>query len=870
MGLFKRGARPTSARVLRAAGQRIDPSARDGLKALSATVKQQGWQKEAWAYRDLIGELRLAVQFLARAVSRVTFFPAQANPSSDQPIPFDAEEGVTLASDIQRAAQEHLARLPLSSGYRFTGVFTENLIIVGEAWLNGFERMGQEVWEVRSIDEIHISGEGKITIREMGKVPRDFTGESEELLRNWVPHPRWNVLADSPMRPILNSCEDIILAGMEGRAASRSRVAANGILKVPVGLTMFSNTREDGEMISSDDNAFMGEMTAAFLAPINNESDPGSVMPVMVVGDVADLEGLKHMTLERAGADDLILRQEAGLKRLARGMDLPPEQMTGMGEMNHWSLWGVDMQTYRNHIDPWVRTVADSLLEGFLRPALLADGFAPEEVAKVVIDADASALTENVNRSQDAKDAYDRGALNRVTLAEALGFDATSLPDDEELLRIIAVKQGVDSQTAAIILQRILMGDPLSTPIVIDSTLEGPAQAEEPAQENPAGPGQAPGSPMPAQPSLVAAGAGELPWRTALQESQRLADLDRGLRDQILAAADPIIRRAVEKANSRLRSLAHKNVELRDKIAGKELWEIAPTLGREGLLALGVDERELLREALDDLETRFVSWTGDTIDKVVTTVAKLLGYTDPDSPGLLRVKRRLAYGMERRINGAWSKLRNRLTNRVEKYLFDPTPYEQPGEVPDTIVPPAYVRAALAEIGGMPQGSSGVDDEGQPLDEDDVLGGIGTGQEVTDLIIEEGGERLGFEWRYGITPLTRQFPPHRIIDGRRFVSSIDPALSTVGTQYDWVGPYFHPGDHAGCLCDSMPIWAVPEYDRLVSERLAEDTPAMRNIRALAESDDRAGRTGTTAQKTRDERDQILELQKRYITKGARND
>lgn len=873
MGLFGKPKKAPQARVLRAAGQRIDPAARESLKALSKSIKQQSWQQEAWGYRDLIGELRLAVQFLSRAVCRVTFFPAQLNPESDQPIPFDADEGVVIPEALRSAAREELARLPLSSGYRFLGVFTENMIISGEAWLNGFDRDGMEVWEVRSVDEIKIDGEGRITIAEVGRPPRVFTGEEEELLRNWIPHPRHSALPDSPMRPLLNPCEDIILAGMESRAASRSRVASNGVFKVPFGLTMFAATNPDGEMISADDNRFMSELTAALLAPISNEGDPGAVVPIAVVGTPEDLEAFQHMSIERATANDLLERQEAGLKRLARGMDLPPEQMTGMGDMNHWSLWGVDMQTYRNHLDPWVRTIADSLLEGFLRPALIARGFSVEDVAKIVIDADASALTENVNRGQDAMNAYDRGAITRLALAEALGFSETDMPDDEELLRMIAIKQGVDPQTATVILQRLLMGGSLKEPIVVDSAIEAPAEVRQPQAELPAaGPGRAPAQATPEAPgpgAVVGAAVADKPrWRVATQESQRLADIDRALIAQIITAADPIIRRSVERANGRLRSLAQKHPEYKALVAGKDIMAVAPTLGREGVLALGASEAELVREALDELEGRFATWTTDAIAKAVDAVIRLLGH-DTKGSAALRIKRRLSASMERRIGGAWSRLRGTLNRRIEKYLFDPTPNQEPGEMPDSLVLPGPIRVALAEVGGLPHGSSGIEDDGTLVDDDEIIGGIGTGQDVADLILEEGGETLGFEWRYGITPLARQFEPHRRIDGQRFTGPMSPELSTAGTQYTWVGPFFHPGDHPGCMCDSVPIWAIPEYDRVMSERLSEDTPYMASIRRLAEQDDRAGRKGTTAQRTRDERDEILALQKRYITRGGGN-
>lgn len=881
MGLFGRKREPRQrarGRVIRASGMRVDLRSEAAMTALRETRRASSWQADAWGYRDMIGELRFAHQFLARAVSRVRFFPAEIIPNEDDPIPVDHADA-RLPAGLAEAAQEELARLPLGSGYQFSGILSENLDTAGEAYIHGWfnEDEDREDWEVLSVDEVLPGDGGGFAIKRFGATaPEPVDPEEEEMLRLWVPHPRYKNLADSPMRALLDVCEEIVLAGREIRAAARSRIAANGILKIPAGLTLLRNHRDDEERADTDSNAFMADFTASLLAPIANEGDPGSVAPIGVQGEIEDLAAFEHMTIERAVAAELLDRVDRWLTRLARGLDIPPEILSGVGDTNHWSAWQIDASTYRYHIDPRVRIIADSLTQGFLRPALRARGFSAADVARVCIWRDAGNLTENPNRGQDAKDAFDRGGIGWKTLRTALGFNETDAPDDDELVKILAVRIGVDPGTAALMLQAAL-GTTMPAPAT--PTPVPAERADRPA----IGPGQTPpddGTPATRPPgqaaalvqALVAAARQPAPegdadgWAVNDDAGRELMELDRVLRERLLQAADAAVRRAVEVASSRLRSRAQRDGQLRDRLRGVALDDIGRTVTRQGALALGADEATLLDGALERLAADFERWATAAVDRAVGIVLALLRL-DPESAEGEAMADRLRANMTARIPGAWARLAAALRALAERWLFDPTPEQEPGEPRDTIVPPALIRAAVADVGGPLSGSGGHDDAGTPVRPGTPLGGIGTGQDVMDAVRDGGGHLLGFQWAYGITLPPDRFDPHYELDGERFSGWLDPRLSTVGTRWTWVGDYFAPGDHAGCMCDYVLTWAVPERSAIMQDRLTEETPGMRDARILAEMDDAAGRTGTTAQETRDERDRIMALQRRFL-EGSR--
>lgn len=812
MPLFGRtkGKRP---RMLSAAGVRIDLGNREGVRNLATSRTAQAWQADAWGYRDMIGELRFAGQFKARAVARVKYFPAQAVPDEDEPLPFDADEGITLTAAIMRAAEEELSRLPLDAGYRFLGVLDENLSVAGECWLHGYQdESGEEQWEVLSVSEVILGQDGSVQIRRhgegMGRLI-DPNGD-EELLRLWIPHPRWGNLADSPMRALQDVCEDIVLHGREMRAVSRSRIATNGIFKIPRGLALLLATRD--ETISADDEGFMAELTAALTAPIQNEGHPGAVAPAGMVGDLEDLKGFEHMRIDREASEEIIGKVEQGLSRLARGLDIPPEIITGMGDANHWTAWQIDASTYRYHIDPSVRTIADSLTEAFLRPALLARGFSLAEVRQVMVWRDAGVLTENPNRGQDAKDAFDRGSIGFKALNAALGFTDADMPDDDELIRMIAVKVGVDTNTSAMLLKAAL-GTAL--PELPAPAAAPPRQIESTRTDQPAPGGTPPddGTPATTSPGVTAAAMALV--NTLLSDNddditihedagRQLMDIDRQLLDRLLVAAEEALERGLERAGARVRSKTNgaAHASLKASIADVPVTRMAALVSRDGCMKLGLREAELLAGVFDRLETNWNAWVQAGIAQGIRVVLRILGMKI-DTAQALAVRTQLTTVMTTRMGHAWDRLKDDLTAVAERVLYQPDkPVDEPGETSTFRIPPGVVRRALAEVGGPLAEQSGA--------HPDLPSGVATGSAIAEVLYDGGAYQLGFEWVYGVAD-RNMFHPHYAFDGERFTSWTDDRL-VPPAQYAWVGDHFHPGDHGGCQCATMPVWltvATPE-------------------------------------------------------------
>lgn len=846
-----------------ASGERVDLS--DKQLAQSWNRLRGDWQKQAWAYRELIGELGAGVEYEANIASKVNYKIGMVT-GEDQPILYGSDE-FTLPDRVANAANEALDALPFRNGYSFTGIGYTNLRVTGEAYLHGTVIKGRERWEVLSSSEVVTHNNGLAIVELPGTTPRPIKGD-EALMRLWKPHPQWKRLSDSPLRRMLDTCEDVVLAGRELRAAARSRVAANGILLIPNGLSVVR--KPDG---STDD--FQNELEVSMLMPISNEGDAGAVVPIVIRGEAEDLEKVRHVILERADSPQLIEKLNSALVRLREGMDMPPDAGQSVKDMNHWSAWQVTAENWKGYLEPHARLWVDSLTEAYLRPSLMQPvsrggyGLTEEEAEQVQIWYDASNVTQNANLGQDFLDMYDRGEIGGKALRRVKGAEEGDAPDDEELRRMITWKQaeagGLSPEIVLRLLQEALPGLGGVSIATVNGSVEArrgeitttrPPRQVGPAGDGPAGggPGEAPVNPTPAPPAGVQAAAVPAPEIITADE---LMEIERALRDRLMIAADDSLVRALERAGTKVRAAAQrKDKELAQATKGMAAAAVCPLAGAERIMALGLTEDILLTAAFTYLAGKFTEWTTGAIKAAAKTVAAMLGLP-------LTSVAALVHSMTSRIGPAWKGLEGRLRQRALDKLYGRTGDEERGEAPDTFVRPGDIRAALTEIGGNPPG--GVHEDGKPGREGEVLGGLATGRDVMELI-DQQADRLGLIWKYGITPRAREFHPHKELNGQRFSGWSDERLIP-DAAYAWVGPHYAPGDHDGCLCDYVPAWVLSPWRGLVQDELVTERPGMSDVRRLAGTDDAAGRTGTVAQRTRDQRERVLAVQNEWLRRTA---
>lgn len=864
--------------MLRADGRRIDLTSKASAQYLLAT--RQTWSGRAYDYRDMIGELRYAVRLLSQSVARVRFYVAEQRPYPADPAALD-EDDHGLDPQLAADAITNFARLPMDANPDgFTARLVENLSIAGEAWIH---IDANDVVAVRSVSEVTASSDGRVVINTLPNATaasqRPLDPEKDEILRAWVPHPEWGALADSPMRVLLDVCEDVVLAGREQRAAARSRLAANGLLLIPEGMSM-EKVREDEDGDGVETDTFMHDLTEAFMAPITDDADSQAVVPIVLRGAIEDLEKVRHLTVSRADSEQLIARQGAALMRLLKGLDVQPEQVDGMGGLNHWTSWQVDARSIKEQILPKAETVAACLTQAFLRPALLSLDHDPAQVAKVMIAVDISSLAENPNRGQDARDAHASFVISDATLRETLGFNEEDAPsDDEKLHRIAAAGAFPVAITAALfgLSEQDAQAASEVADNLGDAAAPGGGGGATPAAEAPAaGPGQTvPDQPTPTAPQnapiLAAATPDDGLHFVDANLSRRLADIDAALTERITVAADAAIARVVEKAGARVKSQAQKDRTMAASLVGVEPHQVIALLGREQVEAFGPVE-DLLAYGYAQLRKLVMRWLGDAAEQTVDAVLEMLETTKRSTRGG-KLRQRLLLKLTSRHDAAWDALQNVLDTAAERALFAEDPFaplpDEPGEGVEGAIRPRDIADVLTVAGGGTPVLEEFDDPGVP-DPQTGPTGYATGPAVVEVMGEEGAVLLGWEWQYRPEIARQQFPWHRELDGLRFATFTDPKLDTV-SETSWLGLYYRPQDHSGCRCSAAPLWAYPDLDDgVVARRLREAKGDPRNILAakIAAEDTAAGRVGTSLQNETEVRDRITSAVERLQAEHIR--
>lgn len=826
-----------------ASGEMIDLGDQATIHRLS--VRRQTWQDLAWNYRELVGELGAGIGRMSDILSKVEYQLGQRQPQG-APVPLDSDK-CTLSKAARDAGQAAMARLPLDGGWDFAGIAYTCFKVAGECWMYGrTDTDDLEDWSVLSNDEV-VAFNGRLAIKVEPDMQPEPLQPGAVLLRLWKPHPRWKPLADSPVRRLLDTCEDIVLIGRELRAASRSRVAANGILLIPnsVELVRGGDRRSD----------FQTKLEAVMLAPIRDEGDPGAVVPVVLKGSPEDLEKVRHLVLHREDSKELVAKQQAALVRLREGMDMPPEMGTGVGDTNHWNAWAISSATWRDYLEPDARMLGDAVTRAYLWRSVMAPedagggGLSAVEARQMVLFPDGGSITSNADQGADARELYDRGEINGKTLREAHQFGEDAAPDEGELRRMLGWRQAnalppeavleLLAKAAGISPAGMQVDTPRGTAVgrreVISIT---GARADEPVAE----PGRNPNQPTPrTRPRAVTASAAPT---VRVVTGEQLADIERQLRERLTTAAEEALHRVAEKAGARVRSAAQRDPELAGQLSGVDADQVCALVGRDRIAELGIGDERLLADAFVRLGRQFTDWCGAAVKASTTALGELVG-----AP--LTAVSTLAQRMMARIPAAWDTWHKSLRERALDVIHGRERADDPrGEVPDSWVQPAALRAALGVIGG-----------------DRGTGSLALGADILGEATQHA-EPVGFTWRYGVTPRASQFHPHRRLNGQRLSGWDDERLATAGTGYEWVGPRFAVADHDGCLCDYVPAWAMGADSPNVELARDVSEPDERHPdRILAAMDDAAGRRGTVAQGVRDEQDRIAEVAREWLARSG---
>ena len=528
--------------------------------SLKASIgKQQAWQEDAWRYYDEIGELRFGSSWIANAMSRVNLVAATA-PSGpgDEPTPVDLDDPTFDAVD--RRAAEIVATMAggVATQGQILAAMGLHLTIAGLCWLviepdpdDPFSDVHTR-WEVYSSDEVKSSADGTILIRASEREWRNVHPDGI-VVKVWRRHPRRSWEPDAPTHGVLGVLREIHLLTMHIQATAQSRLAGAGLLALPSeavfppgqGPQTSQSVDPDDENLTAPEDTFVDTLVEAMTVPIVDRGSAAAVVPLVVKIPGEHVDKIRHISFATPFDDRVLELLDGAIKRLALGMDIPPEILTGTSGMNHWGAWQVQEESITLHIEPLSETVVHAMTIGYLRPALLAEGFSEADVNRVMVWYDTTDLRTRPDRSAGAREAYDRNELSGAALLREFGLSVDDAPTPEEKREkvLLSIVRGAPTLAPALLAE---LGYLAAAPVPVSPI---PA-ADVAAGDIDLTPDTPPAAP--AEQSMPdTAPAGDL----ARPESASVAS------DALAAACHVVVHRALEKAGARLRSAAGKNVQ---------------------------------------------------------------------------------------------------------------------------------------------------------------------------------------------------------------------------------------------------------------------------------------------------------------------
>jgi hypothetical protein len=425
---------------------------------------QRDWQVECYRHYAICGEARFAARYMGHALSRATLGVGQVG--KDRKVaPVTDKKALSYLDELFNG-KEGQAEMLSAIGVHFA--------IAGECWLVGRTisdteaaedetvQAGQDVWEIVSVLEMQVNGNNwRIDYGTNFKVVN--LTDDDVVIRLWIPDAARKMEADSPFKSLLPVLSEIEWATRHIFSQMNSRLTGAGILFLSQGLTFPPPPEVDGKPVevANEAEAFMLTLADNMLATQQDDGNPSAVVPIIVTvpeevmksGHMAELMHFWSDLDEKA----MSMRRDAIL-RFAGGMDLPPEAVLGMGSntgtgggtsngVSHWGAWQVEESTIKMHVEPMLQAAVNSLTISYLRPLIVSEGgYTPGKILPQ-ITYDLSALRLRPDRSKEALELYDRGLIGIDALLREVGFSVDDKMTGDELKRWLLVKIASGSAT---------------------------------------------------------------------------------------------------------------------------------------------------------------------------------------------------------------------------------------------------------------------------------------------------------------------------------------------------------------------------------------------------------------------------------------
>jgi Phage portal protein len=533
---------------------------KSGQKSYHRVAESIAWQSEAWRMYHIIGEFRYSCDFVGAMLSKAVLFASVKKAGKRKPVKTGPAVEImeSLFNDDDGRAEM----------LRQIGI---HMTVAGELYVVSYpntEEFGgdEDVWEIATPAQVKKTEGGKWRVNN-----KDLDVDPEDVLviRVWRPDPEKPWLATSPAQAVLPILGEIYGLTQHVAAQIDSRLAGAGILLVPSEMTFPAPPPIEGaeQRVANDAEDLMRVLAEAMQTSIQNREDASALVPIVIKAPAEAIAAIKHLTFWTQLDEQAIALRNEAIRRLALGLDIPPEVLQGLSESNHWSAWAADESTIKAHAEPLLKLITTALAQGYLRP-LLSDDVPSQTMRAFSIGADTSEMRLRPNRSKEALELYDRGELNGASLRRETGFDDEDAQKDED--RVLFY------------LRKVASGS--TTPELVEAALKALGVKLEVPQQPVDQPTGTEGRPTPSLEDHPQTGIPDPEISNRRRDARDRGDVPSSLPENraaaLIAACEQVVMRALERAGNKLKN----KMQVKPTCAAVDIYKFVRSEDTEFLL----------------------------------------------------------------------------------------------------------------------------------------------------------------------------------------------------------------------------------------------------------------------------------------------
>lgn len=392
-------------------------------------LQPKEWQRRGWDMYDQLGEVHYALTVGANIATRLGLTNEVRNSDGQWIIDGPNSPAAGSYEMVERCFTDLCRETWMAyqvGGEGYLGITTDNYGLTDLGLYSTLEMQQQSdgSW-------VHIMGD------EIQQIPVAFEGT---LIRAWRRHPKMRDSPDSALKSVLTECKELFLLKLSILARITSRLAMQGMLFLPQGLTMAGGPSTAGDR---GQDQMMNQLKALFTATLQNPGSSAAAMPILLSGKPEDVQAIKHIVLDTT-ITDIEIRQRIELRdAIANGIELPQQsQTTTANEVHHWGMWAIDERALSGHVVPVIRGMTQILTERIMWPDLRSKNpkWSEQEVRRHRFGIDPTNAALNANKTDQAILAYQTGLIGAKVVRRLFGFTEADAMVGEELTRWLGLK----------------------------------------------------------------------------------------------------------------------------------------------------------------------------------------------------------------------------------------------------------------------------------------------------------------------------------------------------------------------------------------------------------------------------------------------